>query len=1011
MANDLIEKESISVVVRCRGRNTRETDSKSPIIVDVPSITGSDQVSINTSGDFSLASKISSTRTYKVDQVYGPGADQQTFFDGVASPLFEEFLKGYNCTVFAYGQTGTGKTYTMCGDLGGNDFIRSTVTSQENSSVELKDPIGNNKTISDIKNLINNNSNKNIENKINNFEISTDAGLVPRILCKLFENLNILRDDWSVKCSFVEIYNEELKDLLADPTTSRSSKLRIFEKKKPNSITNSIKIDGLEEMYISNVDQGLSLLKQGIECRKTASTKLNDYSSRSHTIFTITLLKKNINNEYQISKLNLVDLAGSENILRSGAVNQRAKEAGSINQSLLTLGRVINSLVDGGNYIPYRECKLTRILQDSLGGDTKTILVANISPSILDCQATLSTLEYATKAKNIKNNAVIGSSVLKTVLVKELTDEISRLKMDLLATRSKEGIILSESNYKDLMIDQENYKSEIEEMKRNNEILNLKLSQVNETLNNSQRDNSEIRQQIEIINSKNNELKTEIDSKNLKEIELINISKNAIELANKEHENLINFQNKNKEFLNNSLNNEILIMKKNFQKLIEDNLNDNDTINNSINESINFESNEFLSENFNSDDIINNKLIKGLNQIINKISIDFENLKEENSIINDSSIFEKTEEFKKFKDELNNKFKEINDSIKFSNFKIESLYNNIGNYGNFLENNFLKINKNLIEKNFKLNSNKLDGLINNFKIEVNDMIKDSINNTINDQINDFKTIIGTKQKEFDTNSYNDVMSIKDSLNKILNSIEDNSIKIINKSETDLGNLNYIKAKLNKENQILNNLQPKLITINEFSNIIFNCFNSINEFKDKRVKSLNSIEIIINDLQSKISNHVLEFTNTDNNDIRGSSSAGSSVSSGSENYINKFNQLNMILDQFKISKTAVNKNRSRPSTPVVSERLLLQSPERKRLIGTPDRTKRPLTQNNNLVNVEEMENKRKRVESLNNNGNYKNNQNSNMSLNNNNNSSIVSSNKSRISTKISSRSSSFQNSRK
>ncbi|GME96321.1 unnamed protein product [[Candida] boidinii] len=535
-------------------------------------------------------------------------------------------------------------------------------------------------------------------------------------------------------------------------------------------------------------------------------------------------------------------------------VNQRAKEAGSINQSLLTLGRVINSLVDGGNYIPYRECKLTRILQDSLGGDTKTILVANISPSILDCQATLSTLEYATKAKNIKNNAVIGSSVLKTVLVKELTDEISRLKMDLLATRSKEGVILSESNYKDLMIDQENYKSEIEEMKRNNEILNLRLNQVNETLNNSYRDNSEIKQQIEIINLKNDELKTEIESKNLKEIELINISKNAIELANKEHENLIKFQNKNKEFLNNSLNNEILVMKKNFQKLIEDNLNDNDTINNSINESINFESNEFLSENFNSDDMTNNKLLKGLNQIINKISIDFENLKEENSIINDSSIFEKTEEFKKFKDELNNKFKEINDSIKFSNFKIESLYNNIGNYGHFLENNFLKINKNIIEKNFKLNSNKLDGLINNFKTEINDMIKDSINNTINDQINDFKTIIGTKQKEFDTNSYNDVMSIKDSLNKILNSIEDNSIKIINKSETDLGNLNYIKAKLNKENQILNNLQPKLITISEFSNIIFNCFNSINEFKDKRVKSLNSIEIIINDLQSKISNH-------------------------------------------------------------------------------------------------------------------------------------------------------------
>ncbi|GMG13999.1 hypothetical protein B5S33_g5632 [[Candida] boidinii] len=291
------------------------------------------------------------------------------------------------------------------------------------------------------------------------------------------------------------------------------------------------------------------------------------------------------------------------------------------------------------------------------------------------------------------------------------------------------------------------------------------------------------------------------------------------------------------------------------------------------------------------------------------------------------------------------------------------------------------------------------------------MIKDSINNTINDQINDFKTIIGTKQKEFDTNSYNDVMSIKDSLNKILNSIEDNSIKIINKSETDLGNLNYIKAKLNKENQILNNLQPKLITISEFSNIIFNCFNSINEFKDKRVKSLNSIEIIINDLQSKISNHVLEFTNSDTHGSRGSNSAGSSASSGSENYIDKFNQLNMILDQFKISKTAVNKNMSRPSTPVISGKLLLQSPERRKIIVSPDRNKRPLTQNNNLVNVEELENKRKRIESLSNNGNYKTNQICNVNSNSGGSGGSGFTNKSRISTKLSSRSSSFQNFKK
>ncbi|ODQ48793.1 hypothetical protein PICMEDRAFT_27834, partial [Pichia membranifaciens NRRL Y-2026] len=255
----------------------------------------------------------------------------------------------YNCTIFAYGQTGAGKTYTMCG-------------------------------------------------KVNSESLTPESGVIPRCLKKLFDSE--LNKDVVLKCSFVEIYNEVLKDLLSDGTND--GKLKIYEENK------LIKIKSLEEFYIRDFKEAMRMLKIGIDKRKTASTKMNKLSSRSHSIFTIYLMKKVPNgSEYRFAKMNLVDLAGSENVNRAGSINQRAKEAGSINQSLLTLGRVINCLVDDSSFVPYRESKLTRLLQDSLGGRTKTVLIANIAPTLVDLQSTISTLEYASKAKNIKNTAQI----------------------------------------------------------------------------------------------------------------------------------------------------------------------------------------------------------------------------------------------------------------------------------------------------------------------------------------------------------------------------------------------------------------------------------------------------------------------------------------------------------------------------------------------------------------------------------------------------------------------------
>ena len=216
-------------------------------------------------------------------------------------------LQGYNCTIFAYGQTGTGKTYTMSGDM------------------------------SDTTGLL-----------------SESAGIIPRALHSLFEKLAADEAESSVKCSFIELYNEELRDLLA---ADNNTKLKIFEdgQKKGHSAT---LVQGMEEAHIKSASAGIKMLQDGSFKRQVAATKCNDLSSRSHTVFTVTVYIKRTaeTGEEFVSagKLNLVDLAGSENIQRSGAENKRAVEAGLINKSLLTLGRVINALVDRGSHIPYR---------------------------------------------------------------------------------------------------------------------------------------------------------------------------------------------------------------------------------------------------------------------------------------------------------------------------------------------------------------------------------------------------------------------------------------------------------------------------------------------------------------------------------------------------------------------------------------------------------------------------------------------------------------------------------
>ncbi|KAJ1510703.1 hypothetical protein HMI55_000851 [Coelomomyces lativittatus] len=290
---------------------------------------------------------------------------------------------------------------------------------------------------------------------------AVEAGMIPRALYSLFDILDGGGTEYTVKVSCIELYNEELQDLLTPGEDLR--KLRVYEDKK------GVNIQGVEEVNVTSASDVLTVLQKANLKRQNASTFLNEHSSRSHGVYTITVFTKEMTpggeELLKTGKLNLVDLAGSENIGRSGAENKRAREAGMINQSLLTLGRVINALVEKSPHIPYRESKLTRLLQDSLGGRTKTCIIATISPARCNLEETQSTLDYAHRAKNIRNRPEVNQRMTKRALLSTYTVEIERLRSDLQASREKNGVYLSPERFNELTETMEAQRLALEHLK------------------------------------------------------------------------------------------------------------------------------------------------------------------------------------------------------------------------------------------------------------------------------------------------------------------------------------------------------------------------------------------------------------------------------------------------------------------------------------------------------------------------------------------------------------------
>ncbi|ACO65676.1 predicted protein, partial [Micromonas commoda] len=318
-------------------------------------------------------------RTYNFDQVFGAHATQEDIYDDAVRPVVEEVLEGFNCTIFAYGQTGTGKTHTMEGYHDWDDA----------SSDSFAD------------------------------SMPSNAGVIPRAMSHIFAHLKAKGVEHSVKCTFLELYNEEITDLLAvsdlvegtvEAANAKAPKHPLMEDGK-----GGVAVKGLEEVAVANPEEIFDHIRRGSAKRRTAETLMNKQSSRSHSVFSVTVHTKESTPDgedvIRCGKLNLVDLAGSENISRSGAVDKRAREAGEINKSLLTLGRVIAALVAGGGHVPYRDSKLTRLLRDALGGKSKTCIIATVSPAAHSAEETLQTLEYAHRAKSIKNKPEINQRV------------------------------------------------------------------------------------------------------------------------------------------------------------------------------------------------------------------------------------------------------------------------------------------------------------------------------------------------------------------------------------------------------------------------------------------------------------------------------------------------------------------------------------------------------------------------------------------------------------------------
>ncbi|KAF7401535.1 hypothetical protein HZH68_007355 [Vespula germanica] len=362
-------------------------------------------------------------RAFTFNYVFAPDVNQENFYNTAIKEMVTRIFDGYNVTILAYGQTGSGKTHSM-----GTDY----------NGVE-------------------------------------DMGIIPRAMQDIFK-IVASKEEWNFKTSvsFMELYQEQLYDLLSDKQRTHST-VDIREDNK------GIRIVGVTEKEVQSADECLECLIEGSHGRVTGSTAMNAQSSRSHAIFTLHIQQQKGNDPKQpfslcvlyysntatTAKFHLVDLAGSERSKKTQATGERFKEGVHINKGLLALGNVISQLGENGNnsYVGYRDSKLTRLLQDSLGGNSMTLMIACVSPADYNMDETLSTLRYADRARKIKNKPVVNQDP-RVAEINRLNELVQKLKLALLHQES-----------------QQSCSSDCQELQKKNELLQQKIRDLTEQLN------------------------------------------------------------------------------------------------------------------------------------------------------------------------------------------------------------------------------------------------------------------------------------------------------------------------------------------------------------------------------------------------------------------------------------------------------------------------------------------------------------------------------------------------
>ena len=397
LSSDNSGSENIRCIVRCRPLNEKEIGLGSKCVT----ISSDSKVVFVENKNDKLANG-----KYAMDHVFNENVTQEEVFQEIGEPILKSFISGYNCTIFCYGQTGAGKTHTMMGPL--------EQLFEENSSPQ---------------------------------------GLIPRIIHYLFNeetkvkniitggNLDKSKDiKMTIKFCVMELYQESIIDLLKTENNTNTTGKNNNNNDKANELKikedpkKGMYVQGITEVEIKTAKEAKNLILMGLKSRHVAATEMNAESSRSHLLFSIYLSTSYINSRggkiEKMSRLHLIDLAGSERQKKTKAQGERIKEACMINKSLSTLGNVINALVENyegkNKYIPFRDSKLTYFLKDSLGGNSKTTIVANISTSLIQMNETISTLKFVQRAKMIKNSATLNMSVQENI--EALQEEIKKLK-------------------------------------------------------------------------------------------------------------------------------------------------------------------------------------------------------------------------------------------------------------------------------------------------------------------------------------------------------------------------------------------------------------------------------------------------------------------------------------------------------------------------------------------------------------------------------------------------------